>query len=216
MLKAIFILIIVILTVAALSGVFMGCSHRRCRAGKGGRQGADPKTGDMTFMGPTQLHDTVVNGSLTCHGPAELDDVEVHGSVRVHGVLKAEDVLVHQQLTVHGKADFDNMQCSGDLTVHGLMRLDDCRIVGTTVVHGSADLEDSDVQDLTVYSDRVRIESSKVKSIVINNMQGSATVELEEADVAGDITFHGSSGRVIMDDESSIGGNVVGGTVVSK
>lgn len=148
------------------------------------------------------------------YGRETVKDINVNGSTSLDGTKVTDTISVHGSLyATH--ADLNK------LYVNGSANLEKCTVHDIAKINGSLNGKDNTFKGvLTIYSNKVCLDSTSTQSIEIrkitrdNNQQ---VVILENnSTVMGNITFAAGNGVVVVDCNSKLTGNVIGGEIIKK
>lgn len=148
------------------------------------------------------------------HGSETVKDVNSNGSTNLGGTTVTDSTSVNGSLRAT-EADLNK------LDVNGSANLEKCTVHGNANINGSLKGKDNTFEDkLTISSNKVCLDSTSTQSIEIRKVtsdNNKQVVTLENnSSVKGDITFASGNGVVVVDSNSQLSGNVIGGEVVKK
>lgn len=153
-----------------------------------------------------------VPGSVTC-GQGTVDSISGNGMVTVNGTQVIGSTLVNGLLSADDASFFS-------LDVNGSAKLTQCTINDAATIKGSLTASSTKFEKtLDLFSSQTRFINSKVSHDLHLGHTDSRkqVVYLDNfSEISGDIIFDDGEGEVILRGRSKIGGNVIGGHVVSK
>ncbi|MCC5792136.1 MAG: hypothetical protein JJT82_05945 [Legionellaceae bacterium] len=141
-------------------------------------------------------------GSLSGNGMVTVNGTTVEGATDVNGMLNADD------------AHF------ASLNVNGSVILIQCIVNQGAEIKGSLKATSSKFEkSLDIFSSSIRLINSKInENLQVHHTDNkSQEVFLENnSEVSGDIVFDDGHGKVYIRGSSKIGGNVIGGEIITK
>jgi len=148
------------------------------------------------------------------YGRKTVENVNVNGSTNLDGTTVTDSTSVNGSLRAT-EADLNRLH------VNGSANLEKCTVHGNAHINGSLKSKDNRFEDtLIISSHKVCLDSTSTQSIEVRKItpdNNKQVVTLENnSSVMGDITFASGNGVVIVDSQSKISGNVIGGVVVKK
>jgi hypothetical protein len=175
--------------------------------------------GDFKVLGKCkQLNRVQVNGDCSLQGKMTLDDVKVMGSWSILGDAKMQNVRAAKGLDVLGSVTVSNKSnIQGLCSVQGDFKSADSTFEGVQFTAEKNNnrilFKDSMLESLTVRAGKAASWKLWIFEFTINTNAKEAIVELDGSRVAGDITFKGIPGIVILKNGARLAGQVIGGTV---
>ncbi len=151
--------------------------------------------------------------TLTCYGSSQLDSVSISGPLTIYGQLDAQKLHTQGPITIYGHAKLNDITSKDTIIVYGKLTLNKSIISGKTQLYGKTHIEQSTMDDLAVYAKKVTLTSSNVKNIYMKKDSENGIVTLIKTIVDGNIVFDYKKGRVILDRDSSIKGNIINGNI---
>lgn len=133
---------------------------------------------------------------LTASGVAKMTSTNFVNQVEIFGDLNANSCKF-TGLQVHGNTNIEASTIKQRIELYGMLNMHNCNATDT----------------MKLYSDNAEIYNSNLKEIL---MYGNNTpcIILENSTVHGDITFHGSNGKVKCLGQCNIEGKIINGTLV--
>ena len=128
--------------------------------------------------------------SLTRTGLVDLKDIKVKGLTKVSGTLIAKNCGL-AAIEVHGMSTIKTSKISDDSYFYGMLQANNSKFEGSLIIN----------------SKNAEIASSYTRSIRINS-SNTATINLKNSQINGDITFVGSEGIVLCNEGCHISGKI--------
>lgn len=151
-------------------------------------------------------HKTIVQGtvdfdhqsfnSLTIQGTADLEDVTVKNDLVVQGSLEAEDCLLH------------------NITVYGNVALEETKVSGKTQVFGRAEFDECSLQQVEIISKKAVFEECTALSVIVKGTEVGSTIILNNTQILGDLLFEKGEGKVRLEGDSEVKGNIIGAMII--
>jgi phage baseplate assembly protein gpV len=140
--------------------------------------------------------------ALDVDGSVKVKKIKVN-NVRVTGEFYANDAAIAQNLTVDGAIEGRNIN-----------------VAGKTTLVGELDVRDSNFQVIDIISEECTLDSTTTKNITFKKpstiFKTEKLVLKGNSTVAGDVVFESGKGEIYLYGDSTITGQVKGGTIVKK
>lgn len=172
----------------------------------------------MVFTYPKDFRCTFSKGSSSSgvckYGNETVKDVNASGLINLNGTNVTDCATIHGCL-------YATQAHLNKLHGNGSANLEECTVHGNAHINGSLNGKGNIFKGvLTISSNKVCLDATSTQSIEIrkitrdNNQQ---VVILESSSIVmGDIIFAAGNGVVVVDCNSKLTGNVIGGVVVKK
>jgi hypothetical protein len=165
----------------------------------------------LEIAGPANLNRIKTN-DLTVHGPMEFEEITVYGQAQITGPMRGK------------RGNFQTMETTGpmhteEMSAHtlkatGPTKLEKFTFTGNVAVNGPLEAKKGQFNDLTVTGSDIELEDISLKNLTLADEEKPATVTLKgKASVAGNIVFKSGKGIVKKDDQSTIEGKIMGGSL---
>ncbi len=157
--------------------------------------------------------------SLSCSGSTKLHTVVVKQSAKCSGSLTSTK-STFGKISASGSSTLNETTVTGYASFSGAAKLTDSALHGTTSFSGSLTGTNSTFTTITLSrTSKLTLTNSTVGSIQVDDSSSSSPtkdIDLYGGTVTGDIIFNYKDGKVILHNDATIKGKVIGGSIVKK